>query len=162
MVDVHESIGELRRLVFLDLTHCIKLTKLPLSICRLCSLKELILDHCGIQNLSDIGHLEKLETLSLEGCWSLTFLPKLPSSLIFLNTGRCSRLERLPDISNLTKLQKLWIFKCLSLAEIQGLEGLEYLEDVNMIGCFSWEGTWTEVLIQVLSLSISSQISQIL
>ncbi|XP_031504145.1 disease resistance protein RPS4B-like [Nymphaea colorata] len=60
---VHESIGDLQRLVRLNLGNCRSLKKTPESICRLSSLEKLVLSGCwSLQELpEEIGRLTSLK-----------------------------------------------------------------------------------------------------
>ncbi|CAL5378192.1 unnamed protein product [Camellia sinensis] len=61
LVEVHESIGELERLVFLNLRDCQNLRNLPNNICKLKSLEKLILSGCSKLVLPvELGKLESL------------------------------------------------------------------------------------------------------
>ncbi|XVF84571.1 hypothetical protein PTKIN_Ptkin17bG0047700 [Pterospermum kingtungense] len=62
LIKVHQSIGFLERLVFLNLAECINLKELPDSICNLRSLETLGLSGCSKLN-SFPEHLGKLEAL---------------------------------------------------------------------------------------------------
>ncbi|PSS21673.1 TMV resistance protein like [Actinidia chinensis var. chinensis] len=65
LMEVHESIGELERLVFLNLTDCKNLRKLPKTVCKLQSLKKLILSGCSklVELPIELGNLESLTVL---------------------------------------------------------------------------------------------------
>ncbi|CAL5380059.1 unnamed protein product [Camellia sinensis] len=69
VVGVHESIGELERLVFLNLRGCRNLTKLPREIVLLKSLEKLILSNCSrLEKLPpDLGKMESLKVLHADG-----------------------------------------------------------------------------------------------
>lgn len=80
---------------------------------------------------------------------------QLPSSLICLKAENCASLESLPDLSSLKLLRTLSLRNCNMLAEIQGLDGMESLEFLDLIGCIPITVTPTEVHYEVLSLSSS-------
>ncbi|XP_043719575.1 disease resistance protein RUN1-like [Telopea speciosissima] len=112
LVNIHESIGQLQQLVYLNLDSCIDLKKLPNSISRLSSLQKLILSKCSslkelpesIGDLKEslvelfldrtrmkalpasVGLLKKMEVLDLLYCKSLVDLPK---SLENMSSLRC-------------------------------------------------------------------------
>ncbi|XP_057500343.1 disease resistance protein RPP2B-like [Actinidia eriantha] len=69
LVEVHESIVELRRLVVLNLQGCKKLGKLPRKICQIKSLEKLILSGCSkLDELPpDLGKMESLKEFQLDG-----------------------------------------------------------------------------------------------
>ncbi|XP_042515809.1 disease resistance protein RUN1-like isoform X2 [Macadamia integrifolia] len=111
LVDLHESIGHLRELVYLNLKKCRSLKTLPNSICRLSSLQKLILSHCtsldklpesigdlkeslvdlflnetNIKTLPDgVGLLKKLEVLHLSHWDDLMYMPRSMENMTSLH-----------------------------------------------------------------------------
>lgn len=69
LVEVHPSVGVLKRLVILNLKDCKGLIRLPSSICELKSLKVLILQGCSkLDELPEsLGNMTGLEKLKLGG-----------------------------------------------------------------------------------------------
>ncbi|KAF3774291.1 Disease resistance protein [Nymphaea thermarum] len=115
--EVHESIGDLQRLVVLNMSSCSKLIRLPDSFCRLSSLEELSLMHLRVKLLpSKIGLLKNLHRLYLYGC---------------------SDLEELPDsIGNMTKLEELDLNGCERLGTLPASVGnMEDLMELDLNGC---------------------------
>ncbi|XP_049931213.1 disease resistance protein RUN1-like [Nymphaea colorata] len=115
--EVHESIGDLQRLVVLNMSSCSKLIRLPDSFCRLSSLEELSLMHLRVKLLpSKIGLLKNLHRLYLYGC---------------------SDLEELPDsIGNMTKLEELDLNGCERLGTLPAsLGNMEDLTELDLNGC---------------------------
>ncbi|XP_042521305.1 disease resistance protein Roq1-like [Macadamia integrifolia] len=135
LVNLHESIGKLQQLVYLNLGLCISLKKLLDSICRLSSLQKLILNHCilftelpksigdlkeslveflldytNIKALPDgVGLLKKLEVLDLSHCFSLVDLPRSLENMTYLHyillSGR-TKLRYIPKLpSSLIELR---------------------------------------------------------
>ncbi|PSR99733.1 Disease resistance protein [Actinidia chinensis var. chinensis] len=102
----------------LTMDHCVDLTELPPSICK----------------------MNKLESLSVTNCHSLRELPtdlgKL-NSLKILRTYACPSLRRLPPgICSLVWLQYLDISQCVNLASLpEGIGGLKSLEKIDMREC---------------------------
>ncbi|GFY86904.1 ADR1-like 2 [Actinidia rufa] len=102
----------------LTMDHCVDLTELPPSICK----------------------MNKLKSLSVTNCHSLRELPtdlgKL-SSLQILRTYACPCLRRLPPgICSLVLLQYLDISQCVNLASLpEGIGGLKCLEKIDMREC---------------------------
>ncbi|KAL7235600.1 hypothetical protein ACSBR1_018986 [Camellia fascicularis] len=95
LVGVHESIGDLEGLVFLNLRGCKNLRELPVRICMLKSLEELI--------LSDCSKLDKLP----EELWRMESLKVLNADGTAINQLSHDALPR--DLSNLHSLQKLYL-----------------------------------------------------
>ncbi|XVE50326.1 hypothetical protein DITRI_Ditri01bG0153100 [Diplodiscus trichospermus] len=139
IIDVHPSIGVLRRLKLLNLRGCRSLRSLPTKIGMKsleilvvsgCSnlrrfpeidgemecLLEIYLDRTGIEELpSSIGHLSNLVLLNLKDCSNLVCLPNNIDGckcLKTLNLSCCSKLETLPD-----NLQQLEFLEELDLSE---------------------------------------------
>ncbi|RHN55389.1 putative P-loop containing nucleoside triphosphate hydrolase, leucine-rich repeat domain, L [Medicago truncatula] len=81
------SIGRLKYLRYLDISHGMFKT-LPQSLCRLCNLQVLKLDHCyDLQSLPDsLTHLKSLQQLSLRACYSLSSSPPKIGTLTSLRT----------------------------------------------------------------------------
>jgi predicted DNA-binding WGR domain protein len=113
IVELPESISELRQLKSLNLTYCYSFTKLPLSIGNLEALEILNLAHCYQLKVlpESIYQLQNLKVLNLGYCNQLTKLPESIGqlqNLEVLNLGNCRQLEYLPDsIGQLKKLKKL-------------------------------------------------------
>ncbi|CAN6976212.1 unnamed protein product [Brassica rapa subsp. trilocularis] len=146
LVEVPSSVGNLKKLLHLDLRNCPnlaeflvdvsglkRLEKLYLSGCSSLSvlpenigympcLKELLLDETAIKNLpGSIFRLEKLQKLSLKSCRSIHELPECIGTLTSLEELDLSStsLQSLPSsIGNLKNLQKLHVMHCASLSKI--------------------------------------------
>ncbi|XP_042514261.1 disease resistance protein RUN1-like isoform X1 [Macadamia integrifolia] len=127
LVNLHESIGQLQWLVYLNLDFCFSLEKLPNSICGLSSLQKLILSNCSLlRNLPEtigdlkeslvelfldytiiealpdgVGQLKKLEVLDLSNCLVLVRLPRLMenmTSLRYILLGGRAKLRYIPKL----------------------------------------------------------------
>ncbi|KAH0878419.1 hypothetical protein Bca4012_071546 [Brassica carinata] len=146
LVKVHASVGNLRKLLHLDLRNCPNLTEflldfsglkhleklylsgcsslsvLPESIGYMPCLKELLLDETAIKNLpGSIFRLEKLQKLSLKSCRSIQELPMGIGTLTSLEELDLSStsLQNLPSsIGYLKNLQKLHVMHCAYLTKI--------------------------------------------
>ncbi|XP_042488094.1 disease resistance protein RUN1-like [Macadamia integrifolia] len=126
LIDLHESIGQLQELVYLNLESC-SLKKLPNSICRLRSLQKLILNDCtSFEKLpGSIGDLkESLVELSLDR----TNIRALPDSvgelkkLQVLNLFHWNELENLPSsMENMTSLRVIELGESYKLQHIPKL-----------------------------------------
>ncbi|XP_042518710.1 disease resistance protein RUN1-like [Macadamia integrifolia] len=143
LVDIHESIGILKGLVYLDLRSCSKLKELPGKTFQLTALKNLVLTGCkSLENLPEsfgclkslvklslnsthisklpdaLGLLEKLEILNAMDCIYLVKLPRTMAKMRRLQHINFSRtgIESLPDdFLMLSSLVKLELAKCRKL-----------------------------------------------
>ncbi|CAH1435643.1 unnamed protein product [Lactuca virosa] len=160
--ELPSSIGNLQKLVSLDLRFCNKLKSLPQSMYSLRCLKRLDIQNTVIEELSeDLGYLEALEililkgtrvkhlpdsicklkhlkTLLLEDCKALMKLPEdlgLLQSLQKLSLSHC-RIRDVPSsICKLKSLRKLYLLKCDQLEELpEKLGHLECLEELDIRG----------------------------
>ncbi|XP_058216269.1 disease resistance protein RPV1-like isoform X2 [Rhododendron vialii] len=123
LVEVHESIGSLERLVLLNLEDCKNLRNLPRSICKLKHLETLVISGCSNLNElpTNMGNMESLTVLVADGIalnqsvptnglvnamqsfiwpWLLKprksseiSWPSLPSSLVELSLVKCNLSE---------------------------------------------------------------------
>ncbi|XP_043694311.1 TMV resistance protein N-like [Telopea speciosissima] len=160
LVEVHESIGCLTKLVNLNLSYCDNLKNLPKGISKLASRETLDISLClkfeklpeGIRNLKsltvlcvsyiaieDLPHdfwtLSQLQTLIVSNCRRLKSIPMLPSSLCSLCAAGSSELIRLPNLSNLKHLTMLNLHECEKRTDIRGLEGLKSVETILLRWC---------------------------
>jgi len=116
-----DELGDLKQLVYLNLSWCIKLELLPDTVEKLRLLKNLNLSHC--HNLkclpSGLVNLTLLLNLNLSECYDLKFLPSRIVSLTLLrnlNLSHCSCLKCLPSgLVGLTSFQVLNTDNCESL-----------------------------------------------
>ncbi|XP_068330042.1 disease resistance protein RUN1-like [Pyrus communis] len=140
LIDVHESIGNLERLMYLNMKDCKNLRMLPKNMCMLKSLKTLILSGCS--NLDEfpvemMKEMESLEVLATDGIplrpeRSLTILSSFPCSLVNLSLKGCNLSDDVfpTDLSNLSYLQSLHLdenpIRSLPVF-IKGLRRLDHL-----------------------------------
>ncbi|XP_059429962.1 disease resistance protein RPV1-like isoform X1 [Corylus avellana] len=123
LVEVHKSIGLLKRLVFLDLAQCKKLMNLPSNISNVEHLETLSLHGCECLIESPVFlQTSRLKMLILAGCTSLVEVHKsigFLKRLVFLDLGGCKKLVNVPsNISNLERLETLLLPDCLEEAYI--------------------------------------------
>ncbi|OMO54646.1 hypothetical protein COLO4_36369 [Corchorus olitorius] len=133
---VHQSIGNLERLAFLNLAECNSLGELPDNICNLTSLETLNLSGCSkLLEIPNFCRCKSLTRLELEGCTSLTKVHQSIGDverLEFLNLAECKNLRELPDsICNLTSLETLNLSGCSKLSSFpEHLGKLKALRDL--------------------------------
>ncbi|CAL2241118.1 unnamed protein product [Prunus armeniaca] len=155
LVDVHESIGNLEKLVYLNMKNCKNIRKLPNSSSMLKSLETLIISGCSSLNEFpvDMGKMESLKVfLADEVRISRLHTTTLPFSLVVLSLTYCNlsddsfprnfgslpslqRLDlssnplcRLPDcIRGLTGLDHLAFSQCTKLKSLEGLPRVKEL-----------------------------------
>ncbi|KAL6293937.1 hypothetical protein ACE6H2_002079 [Prunus campanulata] len=154
--EVDESIGDLEKLVFLNLKGCKNLMKLPIRISMLRSLQKLILSGCSnlvlpasmiVKNHSDStpSDMKKLSLLSAVKLWQSIrswVLPRknlqltsasLPQFLKSLNMAYCNLSEIPNDLSSLSSLGYL------------NLSGNPFLSlSVNMNGLTKLQALWLD------------------
>ncbi|XP_072997589.1 putative disease resistance protein RGA1 [Typha latifolia] len=125
----------------LDLSGCFSIDKLPISISELKKLRYLDASHCTIQSINPIVTLRNLEILNLQDCR----INKLPStigklqSLYFLNLSGCLNISTLPpSIGDLRRLLYLDISGCCQLQQLPKSIGmLNNLCSLKLGGCSS-------------------------
>jgi Leucine-rich repeat (LRR) protein len=136
LVEIHESIGYLRRLVLLNLRNCTNLKDLPRSIFNLESLETLDLSGCSalerlsrpMGNMMDLAKLRRVETIIYQQPSSFGSVLKNLSDL-FLDG--CSCLTELPNFLQVPHLRRLELEGCTSLVEIH--ESIGYLRRLVLL-----------------------------
>ena len=138
LVEVHPSLGKLRRLLILELEHCHSLINLPRMTTKMESLTTLRL--CGCSKFRKVpefeGILKSLSELDLSG----TAIEKLPSSiecltaLTVLDLRNCENIERLPNnMDGLRSLEKLVLSGCSQIVELpENLWKINCLKELDL------------------------------
>ncbi|KAF7852330.1 hypothetical protein BT93_L4622 [Corymbia citriodora subsp. variegata] len=121
LVEVHQSLGSLDRLIYLNFLNCHKLSSFPSSL-KSRSLENLILRGCSkLSRFPDIlVRMEHLKELSLHG----TAIGELPSSVVNLIELKglyledCTDLKNLPcSIYTLQHLERIFVDGCSQLSK---------------------------------------------
>ncbi|KAM5554618.1 disease resistance protein RUN1-like [Rosa sericea] len=153
LIDVHESIGNLGRLVYLNMKDCKSLRRLPKTIGMLKLLDTLIISGCSNLNNSSvemIRSMESLKVLELDRvpisqlftlCGEVKLGSYLPCSLLSLSLKGCN----LSDDSFPVDFASLSLLRRLNLSDnpIRGLpncvKGLTMLDELSFSYCLNLE-----------------------
>lgn len=151
LINVHESIGNLDRLVYLNMKDCKSLRMLPKTIGMLKLLDTLILSGCSNLNNSTIEMIRSIESLKvleldripISQLFALSGEVKLgsylPCSLLSLSLSGCNLSDNAfpVDFASLSLLRKL----NLSENPISGLpnciKGMTSLDELSFYNCLS-------------------------
>ncbi|XP_034203698.1 disease resistance protein RUN1-like [Prunus dulcis] len=150
LIYVHESIGNLERLIYLNMKDFQKIRMLPKNICMLKSLETFIISGCSnlkelsIEMLRNMDSLKVLETdgIPISELWqerSSSILGSLPCSLVELSLWGCNLSDdAFPmDFSHLSSLQRLNLgnnpIGCLPNC----IKGLTRLHELSFYKCTS-------------------------
>ncbi|XP_068312866.1 disease resistance protein RUN1-like [Pyrus communis] len=146
--NVHESIGNLERLVYLNMKDCKNLRKLPKNMCMLKSLETLILSGCS--NLDEfpvemVKKMESLKVLETDGIpiselWperSSAILSSFPSSVVELSLKGCNLSDDVfpEDLSNLSYLRRLHLNENPICSLPVFVKGLRRINELSFQGC---------------------------
>ncbi|PIN11233.1 hypothetical protein CDL12_16159 [Handroanthus impetiginosus] len=118
------------RLSELTLDHCINLSDLPSSICKMHTLKSLSVTNCeSLQELpSDLGNLRSLQILRLSACPNLRRLPPGVGSLVqlkYLDISQCVTMGSLPGgIGGCVSLEKIDMRECPLMRSLPASVGM--------------------------------------
>ena len=141
LVQIHESIGDLQRLLILNLRNCTSLIELPEEMSRLNSLQELVLDGCSnLDSLNmELEHHQGRRLLQSDGIVASTsYITSLPLKLFFLSRFSARKMLRFTLFSLPRSLEKLDLsgtpirFLPESIKDLGLLRGL-YLRNCKML-----------------------------
>ncbi|KAK9050580.1 hypothetical protein SSX86_030450 [Deinandra increscens subsp. villosa] len=138
LVEVHESLGFLKRLVYLDMSDCLKLKRLP-SRMEMESLDTLKLTYCtSLERIPEFSPcMVKLSCLDLSCCYKIEELPssiRYLSNLSSLNLHRCCRLKSIPNhFRSMINLEVLSLGDAMSF-NFRDLKNLRSLRKLDLIG----------------------------
>jgi Leucine-rich repeat (LRR) protein len=139
LFEVHQSIGDLNKLVFVNLEGCRSLQSLPKSFYRLKYLQTLILSGCSrLDNLAEeLGEMESLTTFLADN----TAIRQVPRTIVRLKNLKYLSLCgcRGPPSKSLFSLFWSWIFPMKSPKSVgllpASLQGLNSLSELNLSHC---------------------------
>ncbi|KAB2595311.1 protein suppressor of npr1-1 [Pyrus ussuriensis x Pyrus communis] len=148
LIDVHESIGNLERLVYLNTKDCKNLRMLPKNMCMLKSLEKLILTGCSNLKEFPVEMMKKMVSLKvfeidgipISELWperSSTILSSFPCSLLELSLMGCNLSDDdfCRDLSSLSSLRKLKLAEN-PICSLPGfIKGLRRLDKLSFKGC---------------------------
>ncbi|KAL6289851.1 hypothetical protein ACE6H2_007361 [Prunus campanulata] len=148
LVDVHESIGNLERLVYLSMKDCKNLRMLPEKVFMLKSLETLIISGCTNLNELSIEMLRNMESLKvleideipITQLWrgrSSCIWSSLPCSLVNLSVWGCNLSDdTFPrDFSNLSSLRRLNVGNNPICSLPNCIQGLTRLDELSFSKC---------------------------
>ncbi|XP_070683115.1 disease resistance protein RUN1-like [Malus domestica] len=143
--NVHESIGNLERLVYLNLKDCKNLRMLPKNMCMLKSLETLILSGCSNLDEFPVEMMKKMESLKVletDGIAIGELSPKrclssFPCSLVELSLKGCNLSDDvfLTDLSNLSYLRRLHLDENPICSLPVFIKGLRRIDELSFKGC---------------------------
>ncbi|KAH9648939.1 ADP-ribosyl cyclase/cyclic ADP-ribose hydrolase [Citrus sinensis] len=141
--ELPSSIGNLSRLVTLELQNCSRLKSVSSSLCNLKSLRSLYLSGClKLEKLPEETeiNLDSLEVLNLRGCSNLKKFPEISCNIEDLDL-RETAIEELPSsIGNLSRLVNLDLTNCSRLKSVSSsLCNLKSLRYLFLSGCLKLE-----------------------
>ncbi|CAL9006450.1 unnamed protein product [Prunus brigantina] len=150
LIYVHGSIGNLERLIYLNMKDCKKIRLLPKNICMLKSLETIIISGCSnlkelsIEMLRNMDSLKVLETdgIPISELWqerSLSILCSLPCSLVELSLWGCNLSDdAFPmDFSNMSSLRRLNLGNNPICSLPNCIKGLARLDKLSFSMCTS-------------------------
>ncbi|KAI3775470.1 hypothetical protein L1987_50047 [Smallanthus sonchifolius] len=144
LLEVHTSVGVLKRLIYLSLSGCSNLKHLPESLGNLVCLAELNVSHCMIEELPPtIGNLYNLVQLNLSYCQNLKSLPNTITRLHSLETldlHHCLNLKEFPEnLDGLERLENL-IASSIGVSHLpDAISSLKCLKNLDLHHCLSIE-----------------------
>ncbi|GLJ08981.1 hypothetical protein SUGI_0099620 [Cryptomeria japonica] len=131
------TMGGLKSLAYLDAGYCqLCENGLPAGLFELCSLRIIHLEYNRFRSLP--GSLQKLSglwELHVDGCSELSELRAVPLSLEMLFARDCMQLQSICCLSGLKSLCRLDVSRSCHLTGLPGLESLQGLTTLKLVGC---------------------------
>ncbi|XP_059302299.1 disease resistance protein TAO1-like isoform X8 [Lycium ferocissimum] len=150
LTEIHQSIGSLSRLIYLNLDGCKKLTDLPSSICKLKSLESLKICWCSSLQTLPVGVRDMGGLNTLNAAYAgITQLPvEMPRNLVQLeirgqhleakagfSRRRVYRVGSLPTCVCCKSLKVLDLSNCKRLRRTPNFNSSRSLETLRFHGC---------------------------
>ncbi|GLJ08993.1 hypothetical protein SUGI_0099750 [Cryptomeria japonica] len=131
------TIGGLESLAYLDAGYCqLCENGLPAGLFELSSLRIIHFEHNRFRSLPGcFQNLSGLWELHLDGCSELSELRAVPPSLEMLYARDCMQLQSLCCLSGLKSLCRLDVSRSCHLRALPGLESLQGLTTLKLVGC---------------------------
>ncbi|CAK9178603.1 unnamed protein product [Ilex paraguariensis] len=152
------------RLSELTMDHCIHLSELPSSICRMNTLKSLSVTNCdSLHELpADLGKLKFLHILRIYACPNLEKLPPGIGDLVwlkYLDISQCVHLRCLPDrIGGCTSLEKIDMRECPQIRNLpKSVVSLQFLRRVICDEGVFWQWKDMEKAIPNLHVQVAEE-----
>ncbi|KAJ6885457.1 TMV resistance protein N-like [Populus alba x Populus x berolinensis] len=138
LVQIHNSIGDLQRLLILNLRNCSSLMELPEEISRLNSLQELVLDGCSnldILNM-ELEHHQGRSLLQSDGIVaSASYITSLSLKLFFPSRFSTRKMLRFTSSSLPRSLEKLNLSGTTIRSLPESIKGLGLLRCLYLRNC---------------------------
>ncbi|GAA0157208.1 hypothetical protein LIER_14526 [Lithospermum erythrorhizon] len=144
--------------------HCINLTELPPSICRMHALKSLSITNCdSLWELpADLGRLHSLQILRVYACPNLQKFPPGIGNLVclkYLDISQCVNLKCLPEeIGGCISLEKIDMRECSRVIDLP--RSTSSLRDLRLVICdeeVSWLWKDLELAIPGLLVQVAEE-----
>ncbi|KAJ6978678.1 TMV resistance protein N isoform X2 [Populus alba x Populus x berolinensis] len=138
LVQIHNSIGDLQRLLILNLRNCSSLMELPEEMSRLNSLQELVLDGCSnldILNM-ELEHHQGCNLLQSDGIVaSASYITSLPLKLFFPSRFSARKMLRFTSFSLPRFLESLDLSGTTIRSLPESIKGLGLLRYLYLRNC---------------------------
>jgi Leucine-rich repeat (LRR) protein len=139
LVQIHESIGDLQRLLILNLRNCTSLMELPEEMSRLNSLQELVLDGCSnldsLMNM-ELEHHQGRSLLQSDGIVASTsYITSLPLKLFFPSRFSAREMLRFTSFSLPRSLERIDLSGTSIRALPESIKDLGLLRELYLRNC---------------------------